>query len=228
MDAGRDIHDVLAHSFGNLMVQLDALEAFSHLPPVQADPGLDRPEGPRPAHRRPVDLAHHRRPHPTPPRPATGRGPAPPLGTASTALPAHPRPRPPGVPPPPREDSLSRGCAETLQTRPRTSTRLEKSKVSPTLRAREDRETSRNPHRTCPPETAARIKIKLSSACQRGPGSLVLGRPFSRCPAQRRRKDGTSCAFTLMSYQCSRAPTGLVNSTLVPGSTRREWAGPAA
>jgi hypothetical protein len=44
----------------------------------------------------PVDLAGRRRPHPTPPRPAAGRGPPPPLGEAGRARPTHPRPSPPG------------------------------------------------------------------------------------------------------------------------------------
>ena len=41
------------------------------------------------------DLADHRRPRPAPPGPPAGRRPAPPLGTARPAGPAHPRPRPP-------------------------------------------------------------------------------------------------------------------------------------
>ena len=45
--------------------------------------------------RGPVDLADHHLPRPAPPRPAAGRGPAPPLGTARSAGPAHPGPRPP-------------------------------------------------------------------------------------------------------------------------------------
>ncbi|MGW0828772.1 pentapeptide repeat-containing protein, partial [Streptomyces sp. NPDC002845] len=39
---------------------------------------------------------------------------------------------------------------------------------SPTLRTREDRETSRNPHRTRPLETAAWLNIKLRGANLRG------------------------------------------------------------
>lgn len=134
---------------------------YGRVPAVQADPGLDRAEGPRPRDRRPVDLADHRRPHSTPPRPTARRGPPPPLGTTRRAPSAHPGPGPPGVPAPPREDPPSRGCSETLPARPRTSNRLTKPQASPTPRAREDRETSRDPHRTCPPETAARLKIKL-------------------------------------------------------------------
>ncbi|MER5908263.1 hypothetical protein ABT150_51125 [Streptomyces mirabilis] len=57
---------------------------------------------------------------------------------------------------------LARPLAEDLR-RPwaRTPARLEEPQTSPTSRAWEDRETNRNPHRTRPPETAARIKIKL-------------------------------------------------------------------
>ena len=45
----------------------------------------------------PVDLAHHRRPRPAPPRPAARRGPAPALGTPGSAGTADPGPGPPGV-----------------------------------------------------------------------------------------------------------------------------------
>ncbi|WP_436849454.1 hypothetical protein [Streptomyces massasporeus] len=68
-----------------------------------------------------------------------------------------------GVPSPPREDRPSRRRAQTLQARARTPTRLEEPQASPTSRAGEDRETNRNPHRTPPPETAARLMIKLSA-----------------------------------------------------------------
>ncbi|EFL27638.1 mini-circle putative transposase for [Streptomyces himastatinicus ATCC 53653] len=46
--------------------------------------GLDRAEGPRSAHCRPVDVADHRRPHPTPPCPAPRRGSSPPPWERST------------------------------------------------------------------------------------------------------------------------------------------------
>jgi hypothetical protein len=64
----------------------------AHIQNDQTDAGLDPPEAP---HRRgggPVDLAGLRRPHPTPPRPATGRGSPPPLGEASRTRSAHPPP----------------------------------------------------------------------------------------------------------------------------------------
>ena len=44
----------------------------AHLPPVQAGPGLDRPEDPRSRRRGPVDLADHRLPRSAPPRPPAG------------------------------------------------------------------------------------------------------------------------------------------------------------
>jgi len=93
-----------------------------YLPPVQTDPRLDRPEGSRPTHRRPVDLADHRRPHPAPSRPSPRRGPPPPLGTTCRTSPAHTCTRPPGVPAPPREDAPPGSGAETLEARPRTPT----------------------------------------------------------------------------------------------------------
>jgi hypothetical protein len=42
----------------------------AHLPAVQASPRLDSAEDPRPTGCRPLDLAHHHRPCPAPPRPA--------------------------------------------------------------------------------------------------------------------------------------------------------------
>src|SRR5262249_2073307 len=55
----------------------------AHLPPVQAGTRLDRAEDPRPARRRPVDLADPRRLRPAPPRPAAGGGRPPPARTGS-------------------------------------------------------------------------------------------------------------------------------------------------
>lgn len=80
---------------------------------------------------------------------------------------AHPWPGPPGVPPPPREDCLSRRRAQTVQARTWTPTRLEEPQASPRLRAWEDRETNRNPHRTRLPETATRLMIKLNNPAGR-------------------------------------------------------------
>src|SRR5260370_28497965 len=86
---------------------------------------MDRPEDPRPARRRPVDLDHHHRPRPAPPGPAAGRRPAPAVGTPRTAGPAHPGPGPPRVPEHPREGRPAGRGTETRQARPRTATRIE-------------------------------------------------------------------------------------------------------
>ena len=64
-------------------------------------------------------------PRPAAPRPCSGRGPAPPLGTARPARAADPGPRPPGVPEHPRESRPASRCTETRQTRPRPPTRVE-------------------------------------------------------------------------------------------------------
>ena len=94
------------------------IRSRAHLPADEADPRLDRPEDPPRGHRRPVDLAHHRRPHPAPPRPTPRRGPPPPLGTPHRTPPPHPRPRPPRVSQPPREGGPSCGRTETLPAGP--------------------------------------------------------------------------------------------------------------
>jgi hypothetical protein len=67
----------------------------THLPAVQTDPGLDPPETAHPAGSGPLDLADHRRAHPTTPGPTLGRGPTPPLGTTGPTRTTHPSPRPP-------------------------------------------------------------------------------------------------------------------------------------
>ena len=94
-------------------------------PAVQAGPGVDRPEDPRPGGRGPVDLADHRLPRPAPPGPPAGRRPAPPLGTARPAGTDDPGPGPPRVQEHPREGGPARQCAETRQARSRKATRVE-------------------------------------------------------------------------------------------------------
>ena len=98
---------------------------LQNVPSVQAGPGLDRAEDPRPGRRGPVDLADHRRPRPAPPCPPAGRRPAPPLGEARPARATDPGPRPPRVQEHPREGRPARRCTVTRQTRPRTPARLE-------------------------------------------------------------------------------------------------------
>jgi DDE superfamily endonuclease len=96
-----------------------------NIPPVQAGPGVDRPEDPRPRRRRPVDLADHRLLRPAPPGPAPRRRHPAALAAALPGQPAHTRPGPPGLPEHPRDGWLSGRCAETRQTRPRPPARLE-------------------------------------------------------------------------------------------------------
>ena len=162
------------------------IRSRAHVPPVQADPGLDPPEDPHPRRRRPVDLADHRRPHPTPPRPPPRRGPAPPLGDD---------PPPPGRLTParvrrgfrqhPPEDHPTRQCAETQQARPRTPTRLQQPPASTPPRRRQNRQTRPDHHRT---KTAHRLKIKPRSCFERGaeprrsPSGGPARRRFVRIP----------------------------------------------
>jgi hypothetical protein len=89
---------------GALVAVLPAqIRPRAHLPAHETDPRLDRPEGPSRGHRQPVDLAHHRRPHPAPPRPAPRRGPPPSLGATRRVSPAHSRPGAAGVSQRPRD-----------------------------------------------------------------------------------------------------------------------------
>jgi hypothetical protein len=98
-----------------------------HLPLRQAGPGLDHPQGPHPRTGRPLDLAGHRRLHPTAPRPAPRRGPPAALAAAPAGRQAHTRPGPPGLRPPPRTDGQPGQATETpwtpTRTPPRTSLR---------------------------------------------------------------------------------------------------------
>jgi hypothetical protein len=81
--------------------------------------GLTRATPAQPRASRPVGLADRRRLHPAPPRPAAGRGLAPPLGAALDARSAHPVPRPAWLSShPPRAGHASQ-CAETLPARSR-------------------------------------------------------------------------------------------------------------
>ena len=92
---------------------------------VQAGPGLDRPEDPRPRGRGPVDLADHRLPRPALARPRPGCRPAPALAAPGPARPPDPRTGPAGIPGHPRHTARSHSRTETRQTRPRQTSRLE-------------------------------------------------------------------------------------------------------
>ena len=113
----------------------------THVQIPQADPRLDHPQAARPRRRGPLDLAGHRRAHPTAPGPGPGHRPAPPLGTALPTRAADPRPGPPRVSPPPTEDHPSGPCAETQPTRPRTPTRHPQPAPGTPPRRRQDRHT---------------------------------------------------------------------------------------
>src|SRR5262249_54821062 len=69
------------------------LRPRTHLPAVQTDPGLDRPDHPLTRGRRPLDLAGHRRLHP-----AAVAAPAP--WPPTCAVPGNAPPPPTGSPPP--------------------------------------------------------------------------------------------------------------------------------
>ncbi|WP_438452975.1 hypothetical protein [Streptomyces asiaticus] len=76
----------------------------THLQKDEADVGVDRSQTPRASRRRPLDLACHRCPHPTPPRPPPRTRPPQTLGTASTQGTPHTSTCPPRISPPPRKD----------------------------------------------------------------------------------------------------------------------------
>src|SRR3954451_3224104 len=101
-----------------------SLRPGTHLPPVQTDPRLDRPETTRPSRRRPLDLADHHRLHPTAAGPDPHRRSAPPLGTTRHRRSAPPRRGPPSISVPPAEAPPPGRRTEPRHTRPRTPTRL--------------------------------------------------------------------------------------------------------
>ena len=110
--------------------------------------GWTSPEAARPRRRRPLDLAGHRRAHPTAPGPRPDRRPAPPLGTTLPTRPADPRPGPPRISPPPTEDHPPGQRAETQPTRPRTPTRHPQPAPGTPPRRRQDRHTRPHHDRT--------------------------------------------------------------------------------
>nr|WP_259408211.1 transposase [Streptomyces akebiae] len=137
-------------------------EEVRHRASLQADetdPRVDPSEAAHPRSRRVPDLADHRRAHPDPASARRGRRPAAAVGEACRARPAHPGPRPPGVSEPPAAPVLPRPCTETLNTRPGKATWLEEPAARHPLRRGQDREATREHHRTKPTQT---IKNKLS------------------------------------------------------------------
>src|SRR6185437_11831784 len=100
------------------------LRPGTHIPPVQADPGLDQTETAGSGRGGSLDLADHRRLHPTAAGPDPDHRPTPPLATTRPRRPTQPRPGPPRISVPPAEDHPPSRCTETQPTRPRTPTRL--------------------------------------------------------------------------------------------------------
>ena len=92
-----------------LAVVLAPIRPGAHLPAVQADPGLDRAEDPRPGRRGPVDLADHRRLRPAPP--------GPPRSPPTCACPGN-APHPPGGSPRPASAADSGTSARPSPARP--------------------------------------------------------------------------------------------------------------
>ncbi len=97
-----------------------ALRYRAHVPVVQADVGLDRPEDPQPRGGRPMDLDRPGCAHPTPARPAARRRPTPSVGTTRPTATVDAGPRPSRVSAHPRDHAQSCQCTETQSTRSRT------------------------------------------------------------------------------------------------------------
>ena len=138
----------------------------THLPAAQTDPGMDHTQNPRTRRRRPLDLARHHRPHPTPPRPAPGRRPPQALGTPRQARPPHPRPRPPGISPPAPEDTPTGQRTETRESRPRPARRL---KNHPPRTPTPRRKTRQNRHARGSAERSKQLKRQA-----KGPARINL------------------------------------------------------
>ena len=134
--------------------------------------GWTRPKIRDPAGGRPLDLADHRRPHPTPPRPAPRRRPAPPLGTTRPARTAHPGPGPPRVSEHPPDNAAARPRTETQPTRPRPTTRL------PEPTPRDPATTSARPSNATAPllrDDNAQVKDQAKTSFQKWwPGSAAV------------------------------------------------------
>ena len=124
-------------------------------------PSAGPPRRSAPRRGRPLDLADHRRAHPTPARPPPGRRPTPTLGKTRPPGPAHPSQGPPRLSEHPPDDPAPRPRTQTQPTRPRTPARL----PQPTPRTRHDVGKTVKRDRTITARQAAhRLKIKLRAS----------------------------------------------------------------
>lgn len=153
----------------------------AHLPPVQADPGLDLPEDPHPRSRRPLDLADPLGLHPATSRPSAGGRPLQAVGEAGLALQAHPRTSPPRRSAPPPEGRLPSRSTEIHAAGPRTATRPQEQPAHRTLRRADRRQTrprkATNEEINDPTPTPHRLKIKSGPVISGGPlaGTVLSG-----------------------------------------------------
>jgi hypothetical protein len=139
---------------------LAPLRPRAHLPVPQANLGLDEAPPARTGGGRPLDLAHHRCPHPTPTGPPSRRGPAPSLGeTTRHTRPADPRSHPTGLSEHPTDNRPSGRRTETLTTRPRSPSRITKHPTSPTTQPWQN---NQNRHNSQGHEEASGLNNKLS------------------------------------------------------------------
>ncbi len=119
-----------------------SLRHRAHLPVRQEHPGLDHPIGTHPRTSRHLDLARHRRLHPTTTRPRTrGRSPAA-LGTPRQTRQTHPRPRPTRVSAHRSHPGHTSQPAKTQQSRTRTPDRQPHRTTHPLPRHQESRLTT--------------------------------------------------------------------------------------
>ncbi|GGY61160.1 hypothetical protein GCM10010326_64930 [Streptomyces xanthochromogenes] len=101
-------------------VFLREIRPGAHLQVHKTDSRLDHPETAYARGSGLLDLAPGRHAHPTPPGPAAGRRPPPPLGEADQARTPHPGPGPPRVQEHPIPPPLPRPCSPTSWRRSRT------------------------------------------------------------------------------------------------------------
>jgi hypothetical protein len=139
---GGPAEDLLEEAEGVFVMQISSLRA--HLPVRKARPGLGQRRATPPGAGDPLDLDHHRRPHPAPPRPADRQGPPAALGASPQAGNAEPRPRPPRFWPPGCAGRDAGQPAKTLQGRPRPSQRTNQHPRDQASCHQENRMTSRN------------------------------------------------------------------------------------